>query len=78
MGVAILGPFFGEGWCRGDQIRPATRTDKGLGLYEIQVGGRSVAENFAWAEKKLSKGVDMRAKRCYNVFMGHSSDYTYP
>ena len=29
-------------------------------------------------KKKLSKGVDMRAKRCYNVFMGHSSDYTYP
>lgn len=51
--MTILGPFFDGGWVT-DGIRQDLHCNsdrQGVDLDEIQVGGRLVAVNFAWAEK---------------------------
>lgn len=49
--MTILDPFFDEGGTPGVTTNACNSDRQWLGLDEIQVGGRLVAVNFAWAEK---------------------------
>ena len=51
--MTILGPFFDGDWVTEvtRQNLPCNSDRQWLGLDEMQVGGRIIAANFAWAEK---------------------------